>query len=174
MAGATVAGGAHHGVSILSHAERVVAQNALDRLNSAKGRMGLNHDPNPTSATVFGGVKAPKLEAATLIHGHGNDTFLGGTSSVTTHALANIGNDTVVSGSATSLGHIKPEGHSGHGVQNFSLNSDTINVMGKTAEEFKGAHSEGSTASSHTISLSDKTKVTISGLSHHDIGKLPH
>jgi len=151
---ATVSGGAQHGASILTHAQHVVAQNALDRLNALK----------PTSATVFGGVKSSGLGGPNLVHGQGNDTFLSGARAVSTHALANIGNDTVVSGSAANPGHMKPEGHLGHSVPNFSLSSDTI----------KGAHQEGTTTTSHTIALSDKTKVTISGLTHHDVSKLPH
>jgi hypothetical protein len=161
---ATVSGGAQHGASILTHAQHVVAQNALDRLNALK----------PTSATVFGGVKSSGLGGPNLVHGQGNDTFLSGARAVSTHALANIGNDTVVSGSAANPGHMKPEGHLGHSVPNFSLSSDTISVKGTTAEDIKGAHQEGTTTTSHTIALSDKTKVTISGLTHHDVSKLPH
>lgn len=161
---ATVSGGAQHGTSILTHAQHVVAQGALDRLNALK----------PTSATVFGGTKSSGLGATHLVNGQGNDTFLSGARAVSTHALANIGNDTVVSGSASSLVHLKPEGQIGHSIPSFSLSSDTINVKGTTAEEIKGAHQEGVTTTSHTIALGDKAKVTISGLSHHDVSKLPH
>jgi len=160
----TVAGGAQHGSSILTHAQHVVAQNALNKLSALK----------PTSATVFGGVKSSGLGAANLVHGQGNDTFLSGARAASTHALANIGNDTVVSGSAANLGHLRSEGHMEHGVPSFSLSSDTISVKGTTAEQITGAHQEGTTTTSHTIALSDNTKVTISGLTHHDAGKLPH
>jgi hypothetical protein len=172
MMESSVASGAKHGPSVLSHAERAVAQNALDRLKLSMNKPGL-HSSSASSATVFGGVKSAKLGGSSLIHGQGNDTFMGGARSVSTHALANIGNDTVVSGSATG-GHMPPEAHGAHTIQNFSLNSDTINVKGATAEGVKGTHQEGATTSSHTITLSDKTTVTVSGLSHHDMGKLTH
>ena len=161
---ATVSGGAQHGTSVLTHAQHVVAQNVLDRLNALK----------PTSATVFGGAKSSGFGATNLVQGQGNDTFLSGARTVSTHALSNIGNDTVVSGSASNLVQMKPEGHAGHTIQNFSLSSDTINVKGTTAEEIKGANQEGATTTSHTIALGDKTKVTISGLTHHAVSKLPH
>ena len=171
---ASVAGGAKHGVSVLSHAERAVAQNALDRLNSSKSRVGLQAGSPTSSATVFGGVKTAKMGGSSLVHGQGSDTFMGGARSLSTHALANIGNDTVVSGSATHGAPMPAEAHGAHSMQNFSLNSDTINVKGATAESFKGGHPDGTTTSSHTITLSDKTTVTVAGLSHHDMGKLTH
>jgi hypothetical protein len=169
----SVAGGAKHGISVLSHAERAVAQNALDRLNNTKGKPGLHSGLAASSATVFGGVKSGKMGGSSLMHGQGNDTFMGGARSLSTHALANIGNDTVVSGSATG-GHKSPEAHGAHSVQNFSLNSDTINVKGATAEGVKGAHPDAAKTSTHTITLSDKTTVTVAGLSHHDLGKIGH
>ena len=171
---ASVSGGAKHGVSVLSHAERAVAQNALDRLNSSKGRAGLHTGSPTSSATVFGGVKSGALGGPSLVHGQGNDTFMGGARSLSTHALANIGNDTVVSGSATHGSHTPAEARGAHTMHNFSLNSDTISVKGATAESFKGTEHDGKTASTHTITLSDKTTVTVAGLSHHDMGKLTH
>lgn len=159
---ATIAGGTKHGLAVLSHAERSAAENALSRL-------GRQHAGSASvSATVFGGVKASGLSTTSLVHGQGNDTFLGGARSTSTHALANIGNDTVLSGSATA-NHPTPEGRA----QSFSLSSDTISVKGATAEGVKSVHPQTSTGS-HTITLADKTTVTISGLSKHDISKLPH
>jgi hypothetical protein len=170
---ASVSGGAKHGAAVLSHHERVVAQNVLNKLNSPKSG-GLHAGLSSSSATVFGGVKGPKLAASALLHGHGSDTFMGGARSVSTHALANIGNDTVVSGSATKGGHMPAESHATHSMQKFGMNSDTINVKGATAESVKGTHPEQAHVGSHTITIADKTTVTVSGLSHHDMGKLAH
>lgn len=173
LGSSSVTSGAKHGPSVLSHAERAVAQNALNKLNSLQARPGLHTGNSTTSATVFGGVRSAQLGGASLIHGQGNDTFMGGARSVSTHALANIGNDTVVSGSSAHGGHIAPEAHGARSVASFSLNSDTIGVKGKTAEGVKEARPEGK-ANTHTITLSDKTTVTVAGLSHHDMGKISH
>jgi hypothetical protein len=126
------------------------------------------------SATVFGGVKSGHLGGTALIHGQGNDTFMGGARSISTHALANIGNDTVVSGSQSHGGHAAPEAHGARSVQSFNLNNDTISVKGRTAEGVKDTRPDGKAASTHTITLADKTTVTVAGLSHHDMGKLTH
>jgi len=174
LGASSVSGGAKHGSSVLSHAERAVAQNALNKLNSLSARPGLGSGSSTSSATVFGGVRSGKLAGPSLIHGQGNDTFMSGARSLTTHSLANIGNDTVVSGSAATGGHMRSEAHNAQRIQNFSLNSDTINVKGATAEGVQGKHEEAKTTSSHTITLSDKTTVTVAGLSHHDIGKITH
>jgi hypothetical protein len=92
---------------------------------------------------------------------------MSGAHSVSTYALANVGNDTVVSGSGV-------EPHTTHSAQKFNLNSDTITSRGDTADAAQQAHPEDAKAGSHTVTLADKTTVTIHGLTHHDIGKLPH
>ncbi len=160
MPNVTCWGGAKHGLAVLSHTERTAAENALTKLH------GLNPG-SATSATVFGGVKTG-LSASTLIQGRGSDTFLGGARNVSTHALSNVGNDTVVSGSATAG---RSDVHNAH---SFSLNSDTINIKGVTAEGVQHLQPQGTATGSHTITLADKTTVTVAGLSQHDVGKLPH
>jgi len=160
MATATISGGGKHGLAVLSHAERAAAENALAKLHGSNSGAA-------TSATVFGGVKTG-LSTSTLIQGRGSDTFLGGARNVSTHALSNVGNDTVVSGSATAG---RSEAHNTHG---FTLNSDTINIKGVTAEGVQHLHPQGAATGSHTITLADKTTVTVAGLSQHDMGKLPH
>lgn len=172
MAGlATVAGGIKQGVSVLSQAERVIAQNALNRLNTSKGSLGLNMNSQAPSATVFGGVKSARLGSPALTQGLGSDTFTSGARTMSTHALAQIGNDTVLSGSVAASYHA-PETRTAHNT--FNLNTDTISVKGTTAEAMSGAHVDTKATSSHTITFSDKTTVTVVGLSHHDITKLPH
>jgi len=176
----TPSGGAyrHHDVAGLSRAERQAAQNVLDKLKTSGTGIGSHLDGSAQSATVFGGssVKAIELGASTLIHGQGRDTFVGGGRSVPTNALAHIGSDTVVSGSATTLGGRGSVAgpSSGHGSQHFSLSGDTINIAGATAEGVKAAHPKDATTSAHTITLADKTTITIAGLSSHDITKLQH
>jgi hypothetical protein len=152
----------------------VVAQTALDRLNSMRGNSGVHSGISSPSATVFGGMKTAKLSTASLVHGQGNDTFMSGARSLSTHALAHVGNDTVVGGSAATSAHANTEAHGTAGSHAFALNSDTINVKGATAEAVKSTHPDQGATSSHTITLGDKTTVTISGLQHHDAGILPH
>ena len=164
---ASLSGGARHGLSALSPAERQAAQNALSRI---KGSGGLTHN-----ATVFGGTVAKGgLGAPSLIQGRGSDTFAGGSRGVQTRPLMAAGNDTVVSGSSVLFGGRTPlsESIGGHGNQSFALNSDTINVAGATAENVKAVQHED-TAKAHTITLADKTTITVTGLSH-DIPKIAH
>jgi hypothetical protein len=164
---ATMDGGAKHGLTALSHEERQAAHNALAKLSSRSG-LGSHVDAATRSATVYGGLKSAGLNAPALIHGQGSDTFIGGARSGLTHA--GVGNDTVVSGSTAAMGGraslSSPVGH--HAAQNFSLSSDTISVHGATAESVKAGHTHEATAS-HTITLADKTTVTITGVSAHDI-----
>jgi hypothetical protein len=104
------------------------------------------------------------------------DTFMGGAHNAPTKAVANIGSDTVVGGSATTFGGHGSEAKpmSGHGSQHFTLSGDTINIAGATAEGVKAAHPHDAAATAHTITLADKTTITIAGLSSHDITKLQH
>jgi len=161
-------GGVHHGVTNLNHAERQAALQALSRVNSGTGRLGAALAEIKHSATMIGGVPhQPVLGSSTLVHGTGHDTFIGGARS---SFSANIGNDTVLSGSARST----VRDISGtHGAGHVGLSSDTINIAGATAASIKAALPEEK-AKAHTVTLGDKTKVTISGLSNHDITKLQH
>jgi len=176
VVGATVTGGATHGMAVLNHAEREAAKNALAKLKTLGGGLGSHLTGSAESATVYGGsVKTTGLGASSLVHGQGRDTFMGGARSVRTHSLANIGNDTVVSGSATKLGgRTSGDSFTGHTAQNFVLSGDTINIKGATAEGVKATRPEDAKTSTHTVTLADKTTVTISGLSQHDVGKLTH
>ena len=154
--GSTIAGGATRGLAVLSHAERQAAANALAKLKTLAG-------------------KTRGLGASALIHGQGSDTFLGGARSTPTHALANIGNDTVVSGSVTSLeGRTGTDPIVGHTPQPFNLSADTISLQGVTADAVKAGRPEETHTGVHTVTLPDKTTVTISGLSQHDVDKLKH
>jgi hypothetical protein len=165
---ATTSGGVHHGLTALSHAERAAALNALSKINNPSGRLGSTLGGLKQSATLIGG--ATKHSASTLLHGAGHDTFIGGARTTT----ASVGNDTVLSGSARiadrGVAGAEIAGrHAGHS----GLSSDTINVAGTTAASVKAVQPEDK-AKAHTVTLGDKTKVTISGLSTHDISKLHH
>jgi hypothetical protein len=163
-------------LAVLSHAEREAAKNALAKLKTLGSHLGSHLGSSAESATVYGGssVKTTGLSAS-LIHGQGSDTFKGGARTAPTHALGNIGNDTVVSGSATTFGgRTHADSLGGHNPQHLNLSSDTINIKGATAEGVKAAHPEETKAGTHTVTLPDKTTVTISGLSKHDVGKLTH
>jgi hypothetical protein len=170
----TIAGGATHGPAVLTHAEQQVARSALAKLKSLGGGLGTNLAGATESATVFGGatVKTTGL-GSTLIHGQGSETIMGGARSTPTQALANIGNDTVVSGSTVTLGgRIGAQPFVGHPAQSFNLSGDTINIKGMTADAIKTMRPEETRTSAHTVTLADKTTVTISGLSTHDVSKL--
>ena len=166
---ATVHGG-HYTVASLSSAERQAALNALRKVQSSSGRFGLTSGNVPHNATLIGG--ATKVQGSTtLVHGSGRDTFIGGARISDT---ATVGNDTVLGGSAklhegAASGLRIPTTHAGIG----SLGADTINVAGTTAASVKAALPDQK-AASHTVTLGDKTTVTISGLSAHDITKLHH
>lgn len=165
---ASMPGGIQHGLSTLSHAERHAALQALSRIKSTSGRLGSTLAGIKQSATMIGGsAHHAGLGSSTLIHGAGHDTFIGGARST---FATNVGNDTVLSGSAKSLEHAVP---GTHGLGHAGLSSDTINVAGTTAASIK-AMLPGDKAKAHTVTLGDKTKVTISGLSNHDITKLHH
>jgi hypothetical protein len=175
---ATITGGAKHGMATLSHAEREAAQHALAKLRSLGGGLGAHSGGSVQSATVYSGssAKSVGLGAPTLIHGQGSDTFIGGARNAPAKAAANIGRDTVVSGSASAFGGrasiADPLGS--HAAHNLSLSSDTVNVAGLTAEAVKAAHPHDAVTKAHTVTLADKTTVTIAGLSQQDIAKLHH
>jgi hypothetical protein len=164
---ATVSGGVHHAVTSLSHAERQAALNALSKLRSTSGRFGSPLAEVKHSATMIGGAHKAQLGTSTLIHG--NDTFIGG---ARTCLGSSIGNDTVLSGSAKHFSRGTAVAGA-HGLSHSGLSTDTINVAGKTAASVKAMHPEDR-AKAHTVTLGDNTKVTISGLSTHDISKLHH
>lgn len=164
---ASMPGGIHHGVSHLSHAERQAALQALSRVKNNPSRLGAVLAGVKHSATMIGGAHQPILGAAALVHGAGHDTFIGGARSSVSRS---IGNDTVLSGSAKSSMRAVS---STPGLSHAGLSSDTINIAGNTAASIKAMLPEEK-AKTHTVTLSDKTKVTVTGLSNHDITKLQH
>ncbi|MGA2539709.1 MAG: hypothetical protein ABSF53_27120 [Terracidiphilus sp.] len=165
---ATPSGGAHHGMGSLSHSELQAAQNALSKIARTSTGLGQSLGSLSQSATLIGGsLRAGASPALSLLHG-GSDTFVGGARST---LAASIGTDTIVGGSAKlvdgALGVI-----GAHNVGSFALNTDTINVAGHTALSVKTEPQSAGNA--HTVTVGEKTTITISGLSAHDISKLSH
>ena len=156
MAETTLAGGAS--VKQLTPAERHAAINALSKLTGATASKGV--------ASVMGGsLKSATLKGGmTLVSGHGADTYAGGVKSTVKPAIHAIGNDTVVAGSAFAKSELA---HGG----SRALSSDTIKIAGTTAAGVKSALDTKPTG--HTITMADKTSITLNGVTPHNIVK-PH
>jgi hypothetical protein len=154
----TVTGGSKQGISSLTQAEHQAAIHALSKLSAASGAThGVASALGATlrSATLSGG----SVEKA------GADTFAGGVRSSSLHT---IGSDTVVAGSAFSAKSVAATPASGAA----HLTADTINVAGRTAAGVKTEAAHTSTEG-HTITLSDKTTITLTGVTPHTVTK-PH
>jgi hypothetical protein len=155
----TVAGGARHGVSSLSPAEHQAAIHALSKLSDSSGA-------STGVASVLGGA----FRSATLSGGATKSTFAGGVHDSTAPTFSTLGSDTVVAGSAfTKLDPTQAGSGASHAL---SLSGDTINVAGATAASLKNETVHESKAAGQTITLSDKTTITLTGVSH-DVTK-PH
>jgi hypothetical protein len=113
------------------------------------------------SATLSGGT----------VHeaGKGADTFVGGAHGAQ-HPITSVGSDTVVAGSGFS-GKIAASSPAAFGA-GHAVGADTINVAGTTAASVKHDPAAGK-AVGQTITLSDKTTVTLTGVHSHDVTK-PH
>jgi hypothetical protein len=173
----TVAGGSSHGIKTLSAAEHHAAVSALSKLGSAGGvsqGVASVFGGSLRSATLSGGTvhsDGIKVGATSLVAGRGADTFAGGVHSGATPAFGAVGSDTVVSGSAFSSGAAAAKaaatgGHAGS-------SGDTINVAGTTAASVKSEAAQAGKAVGHTITMADKTTITLTGVSTHDVVK-PH
>jgi hypothetical protein len=161
----TVAGGASHGVKTLSAAEHHAAVSALSKLGSAHGAS------HGVASVLGGGLRSATLSggSSSLVQGRGADTFAGGVHSSAKPVFG--GSDTVVSGSAfhSTVEATKSAAAGGPA----SLGGDTINVAGTTAASVKSETVQASKAAGHTITMSDKTTITLTGVSAHDVVK-PH
>lgn len=157
MSETSVSGGARSGIVSLTPHEHQAALNALARLsNGDHGISGLG--ANLRSATLSGGTVHDASKGA--------DTFVGGAHGA--HSpITSVGSDTVVAGSAFS-GKIAAAGPAaGHAV-----GADTIKVAGSTAASVKHDPAAGK-AAGQTITLSDKTTISLPGVASHDVTK-PH
>jgi hypothetical protein len=161
-------------MATLSHSEFQAAQHALSRIASGTGTLGsklggLANGATHNATSIGGSFRAQTLRTPSLLPGTGRDTYFGGARS---SAIAGVGNDTIVGGSAKfPAGSL--EALSGHTAKNFALGVDTINIAGTTALSVKSLD-PSTIVKGHTVSVGDKTTITINGLSTHDISKLSH
>jgi hypothetical protein len=169
----TVSGGSH-GIKSLSPAEHQAAVNALSKLASTDGAsQGVASvlGGSLRSATLSGGSalsQGIKVGSSNLV-GRGADTFAGGVHSGATPTFSGIGSDTVVAGSAVSSTTAATQQATSGG--HSSLSGDTINIAGTTAASVKSQAVPENKSAGHTITLSDKTTITLTGV--HDVTK-PH
>jgi hypothetical protein len=153
--------GAQHGG--LNSFERAAAQQALAKLT---GSSGFTPSAQPTPAGGSFHFSPIKTLSQGLVAGKGTDTYAGGVASAR-FAISKISSDTVLSGStAPRLDRLENPSV-------FRLSADTINLAGATAAGVKAADPSHSQQSSHTITLSDKTTLTITGVHGSEIIK-PH
>jgi hypothetical protein len=165
MAGPTVGGASRTGISSLTHTEHQAAINALKKLSSASGA---THGV----ASVLGAHLVSATQSGGSVHEgtRGADTFAGGVHTGATPSLA-IGSDTVVAGSGFS-GKIESAGSATAGSAHaLSLSGDTINVAGTTAASVKTEPLHEGKITGQTLTLSDKTTITLTGVSAHDVTK---
>lgn len=170
---ATIAGGAKSGLAHLSPAEHQAARIALARIGAADAGHGSTNFSAPQLSALGGDSIVVGSGRATLL-GSGNATLIGGAGkdALAGHA-GSAGNDTLVGGSAHTL---LKEGGLSHSAltekadvrSGFQLSNDTIKVMGHTAAGFKAETSAETRSGSTTITLADKTTVTLIGVHHVD------
>jgi hypothetical protein len=165
MAETTMSGGARMGIQSLSAVERSAAITALSKLTSSSSTKGLASvfGGSLKSATLKGGTvhgDAIKARGASLVTGKGSDTFAGGVKSAVKPAIHTIGSDTIVAGSAFHKAELSSK-------PGRALSSDTINVAGKTAAGVKASVEDKSVG--HTITMADKTSITLIGVTPHNI-----
>jgi len=174
---ATIAGGmAKSGLVALNPAEQHAAQQALAKLagattSQATGSTASYLSASTQNAATVGSLSTlPTLSSLNaggsgLLSGHGTDTFAGGVASAG-HSLAGFASDTVVGGSAATS--VLPSGTTTAG---FNLSADTINVAGATATGVSVQDPAQAHTAVQTITLADKTTVTITGVPSHNIIK---
>ncbi len=151
----TVTGGANHSVSSLTAAEHQAAIKALSKLSSSDHGVSGSLSQSLKSATLSGGsIHSSALKLTGSVH------------SATAPSFSSIGSDTVVAGSAFST---KPTTAS---ASTHSLSGDTINIAGTTAAAVKSETVHDPKAG-HTLTLADKSTVTLTGVTPHDVTK-PH
>jgi len=155
-----MAGGTKVGATTLTAHEHQAALQALEKLKTTGS---VSHGV----ASVLGGSLRSAVTISTNLLGSKSDSFAGGVKSDVKAAISAIGSDTVVAGSAFTKSELAGKGG---GVS--ALSSDTIKAAGVTAASVKHDPAEAA-KSAHTITMPDKTSITLSGISTHDVIK-PH
>lgn len=155
----TVWGGSSvHHASLTPH-EHQVALQALEKLKATGGVS------RGAAAALSSDLRSAVVKVGSeLIGGKSTASFAGGvTSSVKPSVSAIIGSDTVVAGSALTKAELTSK-------TGTTLGTDSIKVEGVTAALVKNEAATTKSAS-HTIIMPDKTNITLSGISTHDVFK---
>ena len=150
----TMSGGAsiHH--ASLSAQEHQVALKALEKLKSTGG-------VSRGSAASFSGDLRSAAKPGSALITPKSEKFAGGVSSSVKPSVGSvIGSDTVVAGSALTKSELSTKS---------GVGTETIKVEGVTAALVKNEAATKSAA--HTIVMPDKTNITLSGISTHDLFK---
>lgn len=164
----TVHGAVHATGTKLTASEHLAAMQALAKLSGAQGvTQGV--------ASVLGGSlrSATQSGGAAPVAGRGSDTFVGGVqSSGARPVISTLGSDTVVAGSSFT-GKIEAPRDDVRDAPAHSraLSGDTISVAGVTAASVKTEPVHAAKVVGQTITLSDKTTITLTGVSTHDATK---
>jgi len=162
MAELTVDGGAKTGIGSLTPHEHQAAINALSKLSSASGAT------HGVAQLLGGTLRSATLSGGSVHDVKGADTFAGGVRT-TLAPVSHVGSDTVVAGSAFT-GKVESSPAAFGGGHALST-TDTINVAGTTASSVKNEPLAAGKATGHTITLSDKTTITLTGVAPHDVTK---
>jgi hypothetical protein len=147
-------GASGHHASLSAH-EHQVALQALEKLKATGGVS------RGSAAGLHGDLRSAAAKAGTQIIHPKSETFAGGASSSVKPAVSSIiGRDTLVAGSGVTKAELQTKSGAG---------TETIKVEGVTAALVKNEPASKSAA--HTITMPDKTSITLSGISTHDLFK---
>jgi len=152
--------GHHRGLTPFEH------HAALEALEKLKAAGGVSRG---VASVLGGGLRSATLKGGSNLLAAKTDSFVGGLKSDVKASISAIGSDTVVAGSAFTKAELLGKG--GANVVS-GLSADTIKAAGITAASVKNDTAETKSAA-HTITMSDKTSITLSGISTHDVIK-PH
>jgi len=154
----TVSGGSKVGATTLTAHEHQAALQALNKLKTTGG-------VSTGVASALGGTLRSATTITTNLVGIKQAaTFAGGVTSTVKPSISAVGSDTVVAGSAFTKTELAGTGGK------IGLSTETIKAAGVTAASVKSEPTVATTAS-HTITMSDKTSITLSGISTHDVIK---
>ena len=184
---ATITGGARAAGVTLSAAEQLAAQQALAKLAGTVASSALpsiaalsaaSATPVLASAIAVPSIAAPapalhalaglKSAASGLVLGGGNDSLTGGVPHCRSKGWPDLPSDSVSGGSATNLPVASVTGQHAP-----TLGADVVQASGVTAAGVKAQDPASAHTGAHTITLVDKTVLTITGAGSHSIVK-PH
>jgi hypothetical protein len=155
---ASISGGSSvHHASLSAH-EHQVAMQALEKLKATGGVS------RGSSVALSSELRAAVGKPGTELIGKRTATFAGGASSGIKPAVSHIiGSDTVVAGSALTKSELTSKAGA-------AAATETIKIEGVTAALVKHEAAQTKSAA-HTITMPDKTNITLSGISTHDLFK---